>query len=135
MEGRRQLSANPIAWWEIEAPDLDTAKAFYGGVFGWTFKPWMDGYEGIHLPDDSMIGGLRRAEGDPAGRKVHVCFTVDFYGDDRDDTLEQTLQKVDKYGGRTVVGRTEIGSGMGWYATAEDPSGLKFDLWSGRPAD
>ena len=57
--------AGTPCWVDLGVDDIAQAKAFYGGVFGWTFKPWRDGYEGIHLPDDSMIGGLRRAEGDP----------------------------------------------------------------------
>lgn len=126
------MSKNPITWWEIQVPDLGQGKAFYGGVFGWTFKPWMDDYEGIHA-DDEMIGGLRRADGDPAGRDVHVCFTVDYHGDERDDTLEQSLQKVEKHGGKVVLPRTEISPDMGWYATAADPSGITFDLWTGKP--
>ena len=27
------------SWIDIEQPDLDAAKAFYGGLFGWTFEP------------------------------------------------------------------------------------------------
>jgi uncharacterized protein len=123
------MSENPVTWWEIQVPDLEQAKAFYGGVFGWTFKAWMDGYEGIHL-NDTMIGGLTRMAGDVAGRGVHVCFTVDR----GEDTLEGILARIERHGGRIAKGRTEIGGDMGWYATAADPSGVLFDLWSGRPA-
>jgi predicted enzyme related to lactoylglutathione lyase len=45
-----------ITWWEIQVPDLDQAKAFYGGVFGWTFKSWMDGYGAAH--DGEGKGGV-----------------------------------------------------------------------------
>ena len=123
--------SNPLNWWEIQVPDLERAKAYYGGVFGWTFKAWRDGYEGVHLDDadGTMIGGLTRAEGNVAGRGVHVCFSADR----GDDTLEQLLDRVQRHGGAVAKRRTEIGGDMGWYATVTDPSGISFDLWTGRP--
>jgi len=127
------MSGNPITWWEIQVPDLERAKAFYGGVFDWTFKPWRDGYEAVHTADGTMIGGLSHKTGKTAGRDVHVCFTADYHDDDRDATLEQLLEKVGRQGGSVLEGRTEIGADMGWYATVADPSGLSFDLWTGRP--
>jgi uncharacterized protein len=120
------MADNPIVWWEIQAPDPEQAKAFYGGVFGWTFKPWGDDFLTAYL-GDTMVGGIRRAEGAVAGRGVHVCFSVE-------DTLEQTLGRVEKHGGEVAIGRTEIAPEMGWYATAKDPSGIAFDLWTGKPA-
>ncbi len=43
---------------EIHAGDVERAKAFYGGLFGWSFSP-MDGAEdvGYHLIDGDRIGG------------------------------------------------------------------------------
>lgn len=116
-----------ITWWEIQVPDLEQAKAFYGGVFGWTFKTWMEGYEAAYNAEGKMVCGIQRTEGDVAGRQVHITYDVDGYG----DTLEQALAKVTKHGGLVKTGRTHIGADMGWYATVEDPSGLIFSLWSG----
>lgn len=128
------MSGNPITWWEIQVSDLERAKAFYGGVFDWTFKPWQDGYEAVHTADGSMVGGMTQKPGKPAGRDIHVCFTADYHGDERDATLEQLLDKVERHGGTVLVRRTAIGADMGWYATVADPSGLSFDLWTGRGA-
>jgi predicted enzyme related to lactoylglutathione lyase len=120
------MADNPICWWEIQTPDLEQAKGFYGGVFGWTFKSWGDDFLTAYV-DDTMVGGLRQKEGAVAGRGIHVCFRIE-------DTLEQTLERVEKHGGTVTVGRTEIAPEMGWYATVQDPAGVKFDLWTGEPA-
>lgn len=120
------MADNPMCWWEIQAPDLAQAKAFYGGVFGWTFKPWGDDFLAAYV-EESMVGGVRQKKGPVAGRAVHVCFQVE-------DSLERALERVEKHGGAVILGRTEIAPEMGWYATAEDPSGIRFDLWTGKPA-
>jgi len=117
-----------ITWWEIQVPDLEQAKAFYGGVFGWTFKSWMEGYDAAHDAGGKMICGISRVEGEPAGRHIHVVFDVDGYG----DTLEQALAKVREHGGTIRTPRTLIAPEMGWFATVVDPTGLTFDLWTGK---
>ena len=68
--------SNPVTWWEIQVPDLRAAEAFYGGLFGWTFKPLMEGYQGIHL-GEAMVGGLVQTEGDATGRHINVVFNLD----------------------------------------------------------
>jgi predicted enzyme related to lactoylglutathione lyase len=119
--------SNPVTWWEIQVPDLEAAKAFYSGLFGWTFKLWMEGYEAVHV-GDTMIGGLARTEGDPAGRHINVVFNLD----PGPDTLESALEKVVQLGGEVRQERAHIGGDMGWYASVADPTGLRFDLWTGR---
>ncbi len=32
-------ATNTVAWFDIGAPDIDAAKAFYGPLFGWSFAP------------------------------------------------------------------------------------------------
>lgn len=122
---------NPVSWWEIQAPDLDTAKKFYGEVFGWTFQAYggMDGYELAHA-GDTMVGALHRLDGGAGGRHIHVVFDADARAD---HTLEDMLAAVTAAGGTVVQERTLIAEGMGWFATVSDPSGLVFDLSSSRP--
>ncbi len=54
---------------EIHATDLDRAKAFYTGLFGWSFSPMEGGGDvGYHLIDgmaggQSLTGGLMRRMG------------------------------------------------------------------------
>jgi uncharacterized protein len=117
-----------ITWWEIQVPDLGQAEAFYGGVFGWTFKQFMEGYDAAYDADGKMVCGIMKAEGEPAGRQIHVVFDLS-----AKETLEQTLAKVTEHGGSVRTPRTLIAADMGWYATVVDPSGLSFDFWTGDP--
>ena len=32
-------AANTVSWFEIGAPDVNAAQAFYGPLFGWSFAP------------------------------------------------------------------------------------------------
>lgn len=117
-----------INWWEIQVPDLEQAKAFYGGVFGWTFKPFMEGYDAAHDAEGQMVCAIAKVEGEVAGRQIHVVFDLSAR-----ETLEETLEKVTKFGGTVKAPRTLIAEGIGWYATVADPSGLSFDFWTGDP--
>lgn len=124
------MSTYPITWWEIQAPDLEQAKSFYGGLFGWTFKPFTDGYEAAYDPEGNMVCGITQTSGDPAGRHINVVFNCDLYS----DSLERTQALVSALGGKVTVDRTLIAEGMGWHSTVLDPSGLRFGLWTGQPA-
>jgi uncharacterized protein len=117
-----------ITWWEIQVPDLEQAEAFYGGVFGWTFKPFMEGYHAAYDAEGKMVCGITKVDGEPSGRQIHVVFDLS-----AKETLEETLAKVTECGGTVKAPRTQIGQDMGWYATVADPSGLSFDFWTGDP--
>jgi len=49
------------------------------------------------------------------------------------DDLEQTLVKVEAYGGRVERRRTELGGDDRWYATVLDPTGVTLGLWTQNP--
>jgi uncharacterized protein len=120
---------NGITWFEIQVPDLEQAKKFYGPVFGWTFQPYMEGFEAAVDSAGEWIGGLDASAGDasPAGRHLQVYFGT--------DELEAVLDRVEKSGGKVVNPRTHISEENGWFATVEDPSGLKISFHTNKAAD
>lgn len=120
------MSRPRLSWWEIQVPDLEQAKAFYGEVFGWSFEPYGDDFV-IIKSDGEMIGGLDvpAEPREPAGRHVLIYFDV--------DDLEETVSAVERAGGTVVRPRGEIGNDWGWYAIIADPSGLKLGLTTSRP--
>ena len=116
---------NTVTWWELQVDDLETAKRFYGTVFGWVFQPFGEGFEMASLPDGTPVGGLDSADGkgeQPAGRGVRVYVQV--------DDLEQTLDAITTNGGSVLEKRTLISEEYGWYALFADPSGLRIGLVS-----
>jgi predicted enzyme related to lactoylglutathione lyase len=115
-----------VAWFDIQVPDLEAAKSFYGAVFGWTFTPFGETFVTITTPDGNMIGGMDQVTGEPAGRQVRIYLAT--------DELEGVLSRVEKAGGTVDTGRTLITEEYGWSATLVDPSGLKIGLWTSKPA-
>jgi predicted enzyme related to lactoylglutathione lyase len=121
-----------IVWWEIETPDPEAFQGFHGAMWGWTFAPaFADGeldadYWVIRVGDEG-IGGLQRsASGDPPRAGVRLYVEV--------PDLEASLRRVQSLGGRVERPRTELGGDDRWFATAVDPTGISFGLWTANPA-
>lgn len=124
----KPTSTSPIAWFEIQVPELEQAKSFYGAVFGWTFQPYGEGFEMATSPDGQPVCGLDQSAGDvsPAGRHVRIYLAT--------DELEGLLSRVTKAGGTVVAPRTLIDEENGWFATIADPSGMHLSLMTFKPA-
>lgn len=112
---------------EIHASDVDRAKSFYGGLFGWSFHP-MEGAEdvGYHLVDGEGIGDgraltggvMRRMGAAPeTGAPVRGC-TLTFEVADCDERYEWALSN----GGAEALPPTDY-PGLGRAAYVEDGQG------------
>ena len=112
---------------EVHATDVDAAKAFYTGLFGWTFAPMPGGEEmGYHLIEGADIGlekgvsgGLmRRMGGVPAPGSPIRGGTMTFEVADCDERYAWALQN----GGAEALPPTDY-SGIGRCAYVEDGQG------------
>jgi predicted enzyme related to lactoylglutathione lyase len=121
-----------IVWWEIETPAPEAFQRFHGQLWGWSFEPaFADTALGadywiIHS-DGEGIGGVQRAATGvrpQAGTRVYVEV----------DDLEAALARVRELGGRVERSRTFLGGDDRWFATAVDPTGVSFGMWTARPA-
>lgn len=109
---------------EIHASNVDEAKAFYTGLFGWSFAPMPGGEEvGYHLIEGEMIGmgegltgGLMQRVGaaPPAGSPVRGG-TMTFEVADCDERYAWALA----HGGSEALPPTEY-PGIGRCAYVED---------------
>jgi predicted enzyme related to lactoylglutathione lyase len=119
------MAHGQIAHIEFPSDDLDRARSFYAGVFGWKLvaPPGFDDYETFESREGPGGGlGLR---GKTAPEAVRVYVSV--------DSLDAALAKVTELGGRIAVEKTEV-PGMGWYAAVIDTEGSEIGLWEDPPA-
>jgi predicted enzyme related to lactoylglutathione lyase len=120
-----------IVWWEIETPEPEAFQHFHTTMWGWEFQPAFADTElgadyWIIKADGKSIGGLQRSTGGGrphAGTRLYVEVT----------DLEKVLARVETLGGQIERGRTELGGDDRWFATALDPTGVSFGMWTAHP--
>src|SRR5215212_424169 len=109
-------------WIDYGASDVDAAKDFYGGLFGWEFTgvdPEYGGYE-IATRNGESAAGLSPLmdPGDSPG------WTTYFAADD----ARAVANRIREAGGMVVVEPMDVGP-MGTMAIALDPQHNAFGLW------
>ena len=120
-----------VVHFEIQADDLERAKAFYAAAFGWTYQDWsaVTGvpYWGITTgPDDQpgINGGLLgRPVAAPAleqGTNAYVC-TVQV------DDYDATEQRILDAGGTVALPKMAM-VGMAWQGYYLDTEGNTFGV-------
>jgi uncharacterized protein len=120
---------NPVGWFEIYVQDLERAKAFYEGVFGWTLEKLKSPDTKVELwafpmgPDrPGAAGALVRMPGFPSGQNsVLVYFTCE------DCAVEEG--RVARSGGRIERPKRSIGD-HGFISLVYDTEGNMFGLHS-----
>ena len=107
---------------EIYAEDLQEARKFYGGCFGWTFKEWGDTSNYVLFMDAAgkLGGGFTKESNTGAGGILLYIYCID---------LDAKIKQVDAAGGRILEGRTPI-PGVGFFATFVDPFGNHIGLFT-----
>ncbi|WP_109472043.1 VOC family protein [Ornithinimicrobium cavernae] len=107
---------------DIPVGDMERAKGFYSGLFGWQIAevPGFEGYPMWQAPNQISGGGLApRDEGFTQPRSyVEV------------DSIEETLAKAQEQGGKVVMDKSPI-SETSWWAILEDPDGNHIGLYEG----
>ncbi len=104
---------NTICHIEYYVTDLDKAQAFYGGLFNWDFRSFVDGMVVFGI-GDQHIGGLMKTDKVEAGRSPGIWFKVE----DLDEKVATTLAM----GGSTPNEKNPV-PGVGWPITVRDPDG------------
>ncbi|MEV7868691.1 VOC family protein [Streptomyces sp. NPDC088124] len=111
-------------WIDLDVPDVERAKEFYGAVFGWEFSaPGAGGYT-FALLRGSRVAGLRPVPAPASPRpprwRVHLAT----------DDCDATARRVAEAGGTVTAGPLDKGE-QGRSALAVDPGGAAFGLWQG----
>jgi uncharacterized protein len=117
-------ATNTVAWFEIGAPDVGAAKAFYGPLFGWSFAP--DGAYTLITATGAAgpSGGIFNTGGNIPPYAVFVVRVPD---------VAATAARAEELGGKVVVAPNKLDDGMA-VAYLIDPNGSLFALFSPAPA-
>lgn len=114
-----------IVHFEIPADDVERAKAFYGGLFGWEFSapPGFPDYWTFLTgdPEADAGGGLM------ARQSPEQVGLVSYFGV---ESVADTLAKVEKLGGKVAIPKSPV-PGMGWFAQVFDPEGNLLAFFEG----
>ncbi|WP_166350920.1 VOC family protein [Phytoactinopolyspora limicola] len=103
-----------LVWFELPGASTDKARAFYSGLFGWTFSNF--GGQGYHMVDGANPGGAITS-GD--GSHPVAYFST--------EDINASVAKVKELGG-TAPDPMEI-PGVGRMALCQDDQGTTFGLY------
>ncbi|WP_405938200.1 VOC family protein [Streptomyces sp. NBC_00726] len=106
-------------WVDVQLPDLEAGKRFYGELFGWTFRP-----DGDRRADALGDGRLVAALAAKKDGRMPTAWGVYFATDD----IEASVTRVRAAGGQVITEPVPAGR-HGVLAQAADPAGAVFGLW------
>jgi predicted enzyme related to lactoylglutathione lyase len=112
-----------MTWNELATRDVDAARDFYRGLFGWEYETDETGYYTTIRNDGRMNGGIRPQTEQEAGIPPNwiVYFTV--------QSAEEAGRRAEEAGGRRLVPATAVGAGT--FSVVSDPQGAVFALFEG----
>ena len=115
--------AHPIWHFEIPVDDLERAKKFYQGLFGWQIVD--TGSEGYHLiqTGEGELGGGMMKRVVPEQRPVLYILV---------ESVDEYSKKVQEAGGTIVVPKMAVPT-MGYFAQAFDTERNVFAIWEENP--
>ncbi|MFE6677097.1 VOC family protein [Streptomyces sp. NPDC057729] len=106
-------------WVDVQLPDLEAGKRFYGELFGWTFRagdgPYADAFSGGKL----VAALVAKQDG-----RMPTAWGVYFATDD----IVASVARVREAGGQVIIDPVRAGR-AGAVAQAADPGGAVFGLW------
>jgi uncharacterized protein len=112
---------------DTERADVDAAMAFYGGLFGWSYKvvtpPEAPTFALAQLDGLDVAGLGAASNGAPPAWNTYVAV----------EDADAIVAKVEAAGGSTLVAPLDVGE-AGRMAVFADPEGAVFRVWQAREA-
>lgn len=114
--------AGTPCWVDISADDQEATRAFYAGLFGWTYdiqSPEFGGYA-LAKMDGHLVAGLggKMDAGHPTAWTTYLA----------SDDAAATAEKITEAGGTVIAAPMDVGP-MGTMCIAADPTGAVFGTW------
>ena len=107
-----------IVHFELPSADTDRAKAFWSGVFGWTFGGMTEPFVYLMTEGEQPVGAIFQSD-DEAGKGPIVYMAT--------DDIDATIAKVRDAGG-SADDKQPIPQ-TGWLARCKDTEGNAFSLY------
>jgi hypothetical protein len=109
-----------ICYLEIPANTPEASADFYRAIFDWKIRKRGDGE--LAFDDTGGVSGTWVKESDRTpDERTRTYIMV--------DDITDTLTQIEAKGGRVLTRRTDIGPGMGAFASFADPVGNEFGLY------
>lgn len=127
MSAPRTYPPGVTSWVDLDVPDLDTARSFYGGLFGWELTvaspPGASPAYAIATLDGADVAGLAEVAADdeaggPSAWSTYVAV--------RD--ADEAAERVRAAGGQVLSGPESAGP-AGRSVVCRDPDGVAFRMW------
>jgi predicted enzyme related to lactoylglutathione lyase len=119
-----------VVHFEIPADDVERARKFYGGLFGWKIEKFqgqspMEYWTietGAGKPEMALGGGMMKRQ--MPDQQITIYIDV--------PSVDEYTDKVKRLGGSVTVPKTAI-LDMGYFAVCLDPENNCFGLWEDDP--
>ena len=115
-----------LSWNELGTSDVDAAKKFYEGLFGWT-------YEELDIPEGGTYSIIRNGDRSNGGiralsenEKGMPSYWTPYFGVDSSD---ETSSRVGELGGRVLMPTMRVPAGA--FTVLADPQGAVFQIFEG----
>jgi len=128
LDASEKLLPGKVVWHDLVTPDMHSAKAFYGGLLGWTFEDVSSGYS-LARHNGRLVAGIAKLN--LSGRTSHWLPLVSVADMDR------VLAAADAAGGKTIKKPFDLAN-RGRIAVLKDSQGAAFGVVQsshGDPAD
>jgi predicted enzyme related to lactoylglutathione lyase len=117
---------------ELISGNAKATADFFGKMFGWQVKKWdnpkMEYYTWSY-PGEEMGGGGIGSAGEMGSKQgPHIDVYVDV------DNISAAIDKAKSLGATQLMGETEIGGDMGYFAMLQIPGGLTLGIWAKNPS-
>jgi predicted enzyme related to lactoylglutathione lyase len=114
-----------VVWRDLVTPDINQAKAFYGGLLGWTFEDLSSGYSLASHNGRYVAGIARLGRNGRAGHWLPLVSVLD---------IDAVVSQAADGGGKTVLRPFEMAD-RGRIAVIKDPQGAAFGIVHSRHGD
>jgi predicted enzyme related to lactoylglutathione lyase len=120
-------TSNPVTWFEIASSDPDSTMAFYGELFGWSYRDDEQAGSEYRMIDTGSTAGIKGGLADTKGNTPnHAVFYVQV------PDVPATCTKAEELGGKVVLPATEGGGGL-VFAYLLDSTGNHIGVFSEPP--